>query len=355
MHSSISSSEISSVSDVQRSKVRLDRFTLALLGTALAIVGLAEIVTVARFDRTSKVQRREMAQRQALLNVKDAADTGDSHIAVLGNSLMLEGLDIPLLEERISRSRVPVPYFVLATNYYDWYFGLKRLFAEGMRPRYVVLGLSPNQLADAGVKGDYSARYLFQQSDLLEIVRKTHMDPTTASGFLLSHYSAYYSTRDVSRGFVLGRLLPGVLELLHKHLGTHRDPEIDPAVLESLSAERLAALDQLCRQYGSHFIFVVPPSYQKGSETIARAGRDRGITVLVPVANEEFDDSYFQDDGFHLNDKGAQVFTTRVAADLVMELSNGEHKQMTADHKVVKNSEGTHLENQSLRARSAEN
>ena len=55
-----------------------------------------------------------------------------------------------------------MPYFVLATEYYDWLFGLKRLFAEGVRPRFVVLGLSPNQLASPRFHGDYSAQYLFE-------------------------------------------------------------------------------------------------------------------------------------------------------------------------------------------------
>jgi hypothetical protein len=314
MHSSISSS------DPSRGSIRLDRFTVALLSTVFAVLVLTEAVSVAGFDRSSKVQRRELAQRKVLLTVKDTGANDDSHIAVLGNSLLLEGVDVSLLRTRIGPEYVPVPYFVLATNYYDWFFGLKRLFAEGMRPRYVLLGLSPNQLAAAGTRGDYSARYLFQQSDLWGVIRQTHMDATTASGFLLAHYSEYYSTREVSRGFVLKRLLPGVEDLLHSRLGTFRDPEIDPAVLRPVSADRLTALDQLCRANGSHFVLLVPPSYQKGGETIVRAGQDRGVTVLAPVANDEFDASYYESDGFHLNEKGARVFTERLATALMEEL-----------------------------------
>ncbi len=303
-------------SDRSLRHARIDRFTIALLCTVLALLASIEAVSVMGFDRTSRVQRLELSERRTLLGVRDSEASDDPHIAVLGNSLMLEGVDISLLREKMGPAYVPVPYFVLATNYYDWFFGLKRLFAEGMRPRYVLLGLSPNQLATQSIRGDYSARYLFQQSDLIDVVRETHMDATTASGFLLAHYSEYYSTREATRGFFMMRALPGVAELFHNLAGAFRDPEINEVVLEALAAGRLTALDQLCRASGSHFVLVVPPSYQKGAQVIGRVGRERGVTVLLPVAEDEFDTSYYQSDGVHLNSKGSQVFTIRLAANL---------------------------------------
>ena len=146
------------------------------------------------------------------------------------------------------------------------------------------------------------------------------MDATTASGFLLAHYSEYYSTREITRGFFMSRVLPGVGELLHSRLGIFRDSEIKETVLEPLAVDRLTALDQLCRANGSHFMLVVPPSYQKGAEIIRRVGRERGVLVLVPVAEDEFDASYYQSDGIHLNGKGSQVFTARLAASLLEQL-----------------------------------
>jgi hypothetical protein len=310
-----------SSSDDLRGASRLDRFTIALLGTCLAILAVAEGVTVVGFDRTSKVQRREISQREMLLTVRDTESSRRAHVVVLGNSLLLEAVDVPLLVEKLEPNFTPTPYFVLATVYYDWFFGLKRLFAEGMRPRYVLLGLSPNQFASGRTRGDYSARYLFQGADLLEVARRTRMDATRTSGFLLSHVSQYYSTRGVTRGFVLSRALPSVWELLHSRMGGTREPEIDETALRQLGAERLTALDQLCRANGSRFILVIPPSYQKGAETIAAIGTDRHVTVMVPVGNDAFDASHYQSDAFHLNAKGARIFTARLAVDLVGELS----------------------------------
>lgn len=310
MPSSISSSEPIAT------RVRLDRFTIALLSTAVALLLITEAVSILGFDRISKVQRRELAERRALLAVRDSGASEDPHVAILGNSLMHDGVDLPLLKAQMDPRYVPISYSVFATNYYDWYFGLRRLFAEGMRPRYIVLGLSPNQLADSSIRGDYSARYLFRQLDLWSVIRLTHMNPTAASGFLLSHYSEFYSTRETIRGFIMSRVLPNVGELLHSRLAVYRDPEIPASVLKPLASERLEGLDELCRANGAHFVLVVPPSYQKGGQTIAQAGREKGITVLLPVGESELDSSYYQSDGFHLNDEGSRVFTTRLAESL---------------------------------------
>ncbi len=310
MPSSISSSE------KIRSRMRIDRFTVVLLGTVFVILVAVEGVSRASFDSTSKVQRREVAQRRALLSVRDVGTVEDPHIALLGNSLMLEGVNLSLLDSKLNPRYVGVPYFVLGTNYYDWFFGLKRLFAEGTRPRYVLLGLSPNQLATSELRGDISARYMCQQSDLMKVVRQTHMDKTKASEFLLAHYSEFYSTREITRGYVMSRVLPSVGELLHSGYTTYRDPEIVKSVLGPLAADRLTALDQLCRANGARLLFVVPPTYQKGAETILETGRERGVTVLVPVKRDQFDASYYQSDGFHMNSKGSEIFTNRLVTAL---------------------------------------
>lgn len=307
-------------SDSSEHCLRPDRFTIILLCALLVILVSLEFVSRERFDSTSKVQRREVAERKALLDLRDTGTGSDPHIALVGNSLMLEGTNLALLRTQLNPRYVPTPYFVLGTNYYDWFFGLRRLFAEGMRPEYVLLGLSPNQLASSEVRGDISARYMIQQSDLIDVVRQTHMDATRASEFILAHYSEFYSTREITRGYVMSRVLPGVGELLHKRYADIHDSEIGELELKSLAASRLAALDQLCRRNGARLLFVVPPTNQQGGEALVVAGRERGVTVLMPVQYKEFDGSDYQEDGFHMNGKGAHIFTMRLAESLNREL-----------------------------------
>jgi hypothetical protein len=255
-----------------------------------------------------------------LLAVHDNGPNADLHVAFLGNSLMLDGVDMPLVNATLNPRYVPVPYFVLGTNYYDWFFGLRRLFAEGMRPEYVVLGLSPDQLASSDLRGDITARYMVQQADLLDVVRQTHMGATRGSEFILAHYSEFYSTRDVTRGFVMSRVLPSVGELLHGRYASVRDPDIDTPILKQVASSRLAALDNLCRSNGARLLFVVPPTYQKGAGTILDVGKERGISVFVPVKDDEFDQSDFQSDGIHMNEKGSRIFTERLMESLNEEL-----------------------------------
>jgi hypothetical protein len=323
MPSSISSSNVScEMADPERveERTRLDTFTIILLLTILSALALAEGVSVAKFDLTSKVQRREVAQRRGVLAVRDQAPDRPSHIALFGNSLLLDGIDTSELREKLAPGFVTTPYFVLGTEYCDWYYGLKRLFAEGMRPRYVVVGLSPNQFTSSYTRGNYSARYLFQQSDLLEVARKTHMDPTTTSGFVLAHFSEFYSTRDVTRGFLITWLLPSVAALLH-NLNTIHQPPITELIVRQVGPARLASLDELCRANDSHFLLAIPPTPEGGAETIVDIGRAQGIPVLLPVASEALNYTYYQSDGFHLNEKGAKIFTARLAEQLIAQLS----------------------------------
>lgn len=297
---------------------QLDGFSILLLVTAVGMILLAEGVSLVWFDRTSQVQQRELAQRRTLLQI--TPKDGSVHIGLIGNSLMLDGVDVPILVRTLGHEATPVPYFVLATNYYDWYYGLKRLFAEGMHPQYVVLGLSPNQFASSQTRGDYSAHYLFRGEDLWEVARRTQMDLTTASGFFLSHFSEYYSTRDISRGFVMSRVLPTVGQLLHQRLSGGRAEDLDQDMLAKLAAERLPALDKLCRENGSHFMLVVPPTYQKGADVIARVGEKLNIQVIVPVSSSAFDEKYYKADGFHLNERGSMVFSASLGESLLREI-----------------------------------
>ncbi len=300
-------------SDQIRAPRRLDHFTICLVTIVALVLVLAETVTRAAFDKTSKVQVREVAQRKEVLSISDSPGSSPVHLAVLGNSLMLDGIDEPLLRQNMGSQVIPVPYFVLGTEYVDWYFALSRLFDEGMRPRYVLLGLSPAQLASSRIKGDYSSRYLFRVRDLPAVARQTHMDLTSTSSLFLAHFSEFYGTREITRGYLISQAMPGVGALLHNKLGVAHATEIDSETLRRIALQRLAGLDAMCRAYGGRLIVVVPPTEQPGADIIRDAGESMNIPVLTPFSVRELDLTNYQDDHFHLNVKGAHTFTASLA------------------------------------------
>src|ERR1044071_2314252 len=96
-------------SDVRNHSIRVDRFTVMLLCTVSAMLLAAELVTALYFDRVSKVHRAQAMQRRTLLEVKDSPSSRPSHIALLGNSLLLEGVNIEALSEGIAPQYVAAP------------------------------------------------------------------------------------------------------------------------------------------------------------------------------------------------------------------------------------------------------
>ena len=76
---------------------------------------------------------------------------------------------------------------------------------------------------------------------------------------------------------------------------------------------RLQAMQRLCEEHGTRFVFLIPPLREpdESSEAI-QAATHAGITVLCPYRQREFTASYFSD-AIHLNERGASLFTEKFA------------------------------------------
>jgi len=301
--------------------LRLSRFTVLIFATAAAMLVASEAATEAGFVRRSRIQKRQKSQRQAVLALHQTAANGLPTVALLGNSLLLEAIDAPVLDAKV-RNRIAIQtYYVDQTGFYDWYYGLRALFAEGLHPRYVLLGLTGPQLAATGVLADYSSRYLFQASDLLEIARTTHMDATSASEMILAHYSAYYALRSNIHGVLRARLAPGLAGFLFGIRDVVLGAELGDADLRVVAGERLQALSELCKAHGVQLLFLVPAAPTSGAAAIQLGGQDHRIVVFAPIKDGVFDASYYHD-GYHLNAKGSAIFTDALAADLLKAFPN---------------------------------
>ena len=115
----------------------------------------------------------------------------EAHDFINGNSLLLEGLDLPRAQQALA-SRYSVSRFVVEqTQYLDWYYGIRRLLAEGARPSILVMTLPTGHLISDGTRGEYFAHYQMQAGDIVEVARAANLDMTTASNFWFANWSEW--------------------------------------------------------------------------------------------------------------------------------------------------------------------
>src|SRR5437016_14496896 len=108
---------------------------------------------------------------------------------MVGNSLLLNGVDVGRLRQLTSGSMRVYPIFLEGTGYYDWLYGLRRLFRQGARPQVVVVGLEGYSALDSGV-WEESPMMLFDTRDVLGVASDLQLDRTSTSYRVLSHLSA---------------------------------------------------------------------------------------------------------------------------------------------------------------------
>jgi hypothetical protein len=205
------------------------------------------------------------------------------------------------------------------TQYLDWYFGLRRLFAEGSHPGVVALCLSTRQLISKGTDGEYFAHYIMQGRDLLSVRKEAKLDVTTTSNFFFASHSAWLGSRASIRNWLLGELMPNV-EQLTAYLPQQVSAMPSGDVVVGEGMRRLQTLEALCASHGTRFVLVIPPSMRPGdrSDELQAAAESVGIRVVIPYRAAEMPASYFED-GFHLNSQGAVAFTEKLALALLEE------------------------------------
>jgi|SRR5215471_14619247 len=284
-----------------------------LLGLACVLVcAFIEAGTALEFGRISHIEQRREAEFQRAKDVRHSVRAAS--VLVVGNSLLLQGVDFPKLQQQTGPELSLYRVVVENTFYLDWYYGLRRIFASGARPDAIVLVLNPSQLTSPAIGGDYTAHFLVDTSDLLEFAKETGADRNQTSSLVLANLSFFYGTRAEIRTWVLGRILPDLPILTRNFHNAPKKPTAD--ALRKLTTQRLERLRQLCQQYQSELVFVVPPSTEDvGADIVTRAAASIGVDVLIPIAPGILPLSDYSD-RFHLNANGASKFTPPLAAGL---------------------------------------
>jgi hypothetical protein len=303
---------------------RAAKALVVLLGLLLAYFGGLEVLTRAGFTRTSRIQRKIAEARKEALSLQPRTADGAESVLILANSLCREGVDPAKLRQGVSPNYHTVLLAVGGTAYVDWYFGLRRLFAEGSRPTTVILCLSTRQLISQTTDGEYFAHYMMQGRDVLAVRKSAGLDFTTTTTYWFANGSAWIGSRSSIKNWFLGELMPNIDELTgHFPLVAGPMPPTDVVVGQGLA--RLEDVQALCKTYNARFLFLIPPLLQLDGhfEELQTAAKQAGINVLLPYREAEMPKNYFTD-GFHLNSQGAFLFTERLGQTLLRELpTNG--------------------------------
>ena len=308
MHSYTSSSDVG----IATTGVRL------LLGALLAMMCLLEAGSRYLVPKVSSEISRQTADYQAALRVGVIGGDLRPSVLMVGNSLLLLGVDRPALMQATEKMANVVTFPVENTAYWDWYFGLKRLFENGSRPAYVIVSLNMSQLLSDSVNGDRFAHQLMSMRDLPQARRKLSLDLTQTSDFAIANVSAWFGFKSGVRNWILERSVPNVSELVAMLAAPAK---ANPSLAEARTGtaiERLNELRYLCESNGSQFIWLLPASVEANddqAETI-QVAKGNGVNVLAPFRPGEMPAEYFSD-GFHLNARGASAYTERLTAEIV--------------------------------------
>jgi hypothetical protein len=285
------------------------------------LVGSLELGARVAFDRVSHIGKRiagEYSLAQSLTPDKPVPGRrrDSPSILILGNSLLLMAVDLPALQQKVAPNSVRVSRFVIeSTAWLDWYYGIRRLLANGSRPDVIILCLDARQLMSPSIRGDYSSYYLFQVRDILAVARATHSNLTQTSSLILAHYSRFYADRDNLRGFLLNRLDPEYMEMMQE-VTVWGGALPSGAEIERTAEARLAALIEATAPFGVKSILLIPPGSIAGGKEISTAATRVGAEVWVPIPQGTLPTADFQEDGYHLNQRGATIFTPALAGEM---------------------------------------
>ena len=180
---------------------------------ALLIVGF-EFLSDFLLKHHSETYARVSRQYAEAVKMRPAKPGEPTSVLIIGNSLLLEGVDVDRLKKLTSSHMHIYPIFLEATGYYDWFYALQRLFREGAKPQVVVLGVGVNSFLANSVRQDYAPLLLFDMRDSLGVASDLKMDRTATSNLLLAHSSVFWDTRTVLRTQILRHAVPHYTELV---------------------------------------------------------------------------------------------------------------------------------------------
>ena len=292
--------------------------TILLAAMFLYICAL-EVTTRLVFPRINHIWRILRADHLTAISLHPS-EQNSATLLMVGNSYLEVGVNRDNLQREIAPT-YSIAYLPMSgTSYLDWYFGLRKLFAEGSRPSVVGVCLSTRDLISDTTYGGSFAHTLMLRSDLLRVKKESHLDNTMASDYFFDSLSSWMGHRAEIHNWLLRRVGPEINDLV-AYLKPKNQPLPPSDVIVAKALPRLRMLNELSQQNGARFFLLIPPTMdvQDASKEIQQAAAKEGILVLLPFQHAELPESAFLD-GAHLNPQGAALFTERLGPALLQSL-----------------------------------
>ena len=278
---------------------------MLLLAVVLVTVS-GELIVRFGLERGSQIEGRTAAEQREIFAM---ARRPGMHVLVVGNSLLDAGVDFPRLREGLGRQCVVMRYVIEQTAFFDWFYGLRRLYDDGARADVVVLALDAEQMVADSIRDGYFAHRLMKTDDVLNVARDAQLSATNTFSLLVSNLSAFYGTRSETRNFVLSHLVPRIAALRPYLTPGGEPPVLDRDRFVAVAAARLKRMKTLVEGQGGRLILMVPATSDsvKLAHLVDAAG-SADVQVIVPMQPRELTAADFTD-GFHLSPSGAERYT----------------------------------------------
>lgn len=297
------------------------------------LVGLCALLLVAielasrPMTYYSGTYKRVTQQYNDALTARHSLPSGPPSVLMVGNSFLLDGVDVDRLRQLTSSSLEFYPLFLEGTDYYDWLYGLRRLFRLGARPQFVLVGLGIDGVLDNAVRHEYAPGMLFDALDIVRADSELGLDNTQTTSLLLAHWSTFWNVRNVIRTQIMTRVLPKFRDFYLADLWSGlKDKRVVPfdAEHEAIAVARLQRLRHLGERYGARMIILVPPTpaLPGAVEQLQSVARKAGVDTLMPIDPTMLPAGVLRPDELHLNEDGAVIFTSALGTELPKKLRN---------------------------------
>lgn len=287
-----------------------------LFGICAILIVLFEILSIYLLRHSSITYKRISQQYSEAIKVRPGGPGEPPSVLMVGNSLLLHGVEVDRLRALTSNQMHVYPVFLEATGYYDWLYALRRMFRHGARPQVVIVGVGVNYFLADRLRQDYAPMMFLDARDDLAVASDLHFDRTATSNLMFAHWSTFWDTRAVLRNQILRDIFPHIEDLFT--LINPRPPIPNGPELERVAIPRLQNLRELCEAYGARLIFLVPPTLSSTGAMgpLDYAAEVAGVDISVPIDPAALSEKFYEPDGMHLNPQGAELFTAALARDL---------------------------------------